>query len=151
MDIIIIILALFGVYSVWRCFFKPNDFDKLTLINLGLWKFKFKFEQESLFRRVNMASSLVFQSVYLAEKLGSGLNIKEFTASMRAQKAEISNFVTEWLEIINTELTQHISEDDVNKMPAVVAFGLMLLKANNETRFYEVIQNPDQMASALSR
>lgn len=148
MEIIIVVLALLGAYSVWKYFFKPNEFDKLTLINLGLWKFK--YEQESLFRRVSMASALVFQSVNLAEKLGSGFDIKEFTAMMRAENKEISTFVTEWLEIINTELTEYIREDELNSIPAVSAFGFMLLKANNESRFHEVINSPDQRAIAIA-
>lgn len=143
MEFIIVVLALIGAYAIWNFFFKPNIFDKLTLLALGVWKAQ--YAQASFFTKTGMASALIVQAVSVSEKLGSGVTLKEFRAMMAAEKVEVNRFVCEWFDLMGSELSEYFHDGEADQIPAAVVFGMALLNASNPMRFRQVMADPDLM------
>jgi hypothetical protein len=147
MDLIILVLACVGGFAIWRFFFKPNTFDKLSLLSLGVWKSQ--YDQSGLMTKTGMASSLMNQAASVSERLGSGTSFQEFRGMISAEKVEVNELISNLLEHIYEEMDAHLSVDDVNHMPAAVIMGLMFLKGQNAPRFEVDIQSPDQLLQQL--
>lgn len=147
MEFVIIVLALIGIYAIWNFFFKPNVFDKLTLLALGVWKGQ--YAQASHFTKTGMASALIVQAVSVSEKLGSGVTLKDFRTMMAAEKIEVNSYVCEWFDLMETELSEYFRDGEMNQMPAAIIFGMALLKASNSGRFFQVMADPDLMHAAV--
>ena len=148
MELIVTVLALIGAYAVWKFFFRPNTFDKLSLLSLGVWKAQYA---QAGFAKTGMASALIVQAVSVSERLGSGISIPEFRAMMKAENVDVNRFVNEWFDQIESELSEQLRPGEADQIPAAVVFGCALLKASNPARFREVIGNPELMTAALSR
>ena len=149
MELIVVVLALIGAYAIWKFFFRPNTFDKLSLLSLGVWKSQ--YAQATFFAKTGMASALIVQAVSVSEQLGSGVTLAEFRAMMKAENVEVNHFVCEWFDLIESELSEHLGGGQADQLPAAVAFGWALLKASNPERFRQVIASPELMTAAFSR
>lgn len=148
MELIVTVLALIGAYTIWKFFFKPNTFDKLSLLSLGVWRSQ--YDEAGLFTSTGMASSLLHQAALVAERLGSGITYRQFRKSFTSEKLEVNKVAQAYLAVIDTELSDYLRPGEPDQIPAAVALGILLLKSFNPSRYHQVMADPEQLKSVFT-
>ncbi|WP_158307027.1 hypothetical protein [Ectopseudomonas mendocina] len=118
---------------------KPNKADKLTLLDLHQWISL--YTKLSPFEAAPMATSLIVQSITVANNMGLALTVSEFMQEKNRNKKLSTEVVDDWLDFIHEELTKDLPIAEIYKMPARAVGAMAIFKQTDNSSYQSLMKS----------
>ena len=138
MEVLAVIAVALIAFIGYKLLFKPNNSDKLTLLQMENWVAL--YSNASLFERSRMATSLLVQALTLANNMGVSISVNEFMSHKNKNKETSIEVVNGWLEHIYDKMTKEISQEEINSTPARTICAMLVVKMASPATYLELLR-----------
>lgn len=139
MEFIIPLALALVVFLGYRTFKKPNQSDRLTLLDLHQWISL--YTKLSPFEAAPMATALIAQSITVANNMGLPLTVSEFMLEKNRNKKLSTEVIDDWLDFIHEELTKDIPIAEMYKMPARAVGAMAIFKQTDKISYQSFLDS----------
>ena len=138
MEFLAVIAVLLIAFTGYKLLFKPNNSDKLTLLQMENWVSL--YSNASLLEKGSMATALLVQAITLANNMGASITVNEFMLHKHKNKESSVEIANGWLEHIYEEMTKDISRAEIDSTPARTVCAMMVVKLDSPAIYRELLR-----------